>query len=350
MIKWCVKIKILVILFLRSGMTRLFVKILFLFSIVNLFIYISGCDRSENNRNSIKASGFIEAREIDIRSEISGKIVSLDFEEGDKFKKDEIICMIDREKLEFQLKQAEAKVDETMARLSLFKRGLREEEVDKAKNLFQELTEKRNLAKTEYERTKELFEKGVLSKSAFDSAKTSMKMAEEEMLGTQRQYEIAKKGYRMEEIEESQSVLKGAEFKVKEIKRNIRDSEIRSPVTGIITKKVAENGEYVPNGGLIATITDLSYVWLKIYLSENEYGKVMIGQKVRIKIDSFPEKYFKGKIIYISSEAEFTPKNIQTQKDRVKLVYALKVGINNSQGIFKLGMPADAFIEGSRVK
>ena len=326
-------------------MTRFFVKIIFLLITANLFLYVYGCNKPENNHNAIKASGFIEAREIDIRSEISGKIVSLNFEEGDKFKKGELICLIDKEKLEFQLKQAEAKVEETMAGLSLLKSGLRKEEIDRAKNLVQELTEKRNLARREYERAKELFEKGVLSKSAFDTAKTSMKMTEEEMLGAQRQYEIAKKGYRMEEIEESQAVLKGAEFKVEEIKRNIKDSEILSPVTGIITKKVAENGEYVPTGGLIATITDLSYVWLKIYLSENEYGKVMIGQKVRIKIDSFPEKYFEGKIIYISSEAEFTPKNIQTQEDRVKLVYALKVGINNNKGIFKPGMPADAIIE-----
>ncbi|OGL40923.1 MAG: hypothetical protein A3C43_09780 [Candidatus Schekmanbacteria bacterium RIFCSPHIGHO2_02_FULL_38_11] len=326
-------------------MIRFFIKILFLFVSVNLFLYISGCSKTENSYNPIKASGFIEAREVDIRSEISGKIVSLGFEEGDKFKKDEMLCMIDREKLEFQLKQAEAKVGEIRARLSLLKRGLRKEEIDKAKNLVQELTEKRDLARTEYERTKELFEKGVLSKSAFDTAKTALKMAEEERLGTQRQYEIAKNGYRKEEIDESQFALKGAELRVEAIKRNIMDSEILSPATGIITKKVAEEGEYVPSGGLIATITDLSYVWLKIYLPENEYGKVMIGQKVKIKIDSFPKKYFDGKIIYISSEAEFTPKNIQTQEDRVKLVYALKVGINNSEGIFKPGMPADAFIE-----
>ncbi|OGL44733.1 MAG: hypothetical protein A2149_07735, partial [Candidatus Schekmanbacteria bacterium RBG_16_38_11] len=285
------------------------------------------------------------AREVDIRSEVSGKIVKLDFEEGDVFKNGETLCLIDKEKPELQLKEAEAAAGGMAAKLALLQRGLRTEEVDKARIFVNELKEKRDLAKIEYDRAKDLLSRGVISKSAYDTAETALRVAQEQMRSAGREYEIAKEGYRKEEIKEAEEALKGAEAKIQQIQRDIKNSNIISPVAGVVTKKLAEQGEYIPVGGLIATVTDLDFVWLKIFISEEEYGKVKLGEKVKIKVDSYPDRVFQGKIIFISSEAEFTPKNIQTKEDRVKLVYAIKVGINNKEKIFKLGMPADAVIE-----
>ena len=329
-------------------MKKFLFKIFCLILICYLNIQISGCENTEKNADRITASGFIEAREVDIRSEVSGKIVKLGFEEGDVFKNGETLCLIDKEKPEFQLKEAEAAAGGMAAKLALLKRGLRTEEVDKARIFVAELREKRDLAKIEYERAKDLLGKGVISKSAYDTAQTALGVAEEQMRSAEREYEMAKEGYRKEEIEQAQQSLKQAESRVQLIQRDIKNSNIISPVTGVVTKKLAEQGEYIPVGGLIATVTDLDFVWLKIFVSEQEYGKVKIGEKVKIKIDSYPDKAFQGKIIFISSEAEFTPKNIQTKEDRVKLVYAIKVGINNKEKIFKLGMPADAIIEGEK--
>src|SRR3989337_2863024 len=123
-------------------MRKLFLRNFLPIIIIYLFFNLSGCSKEGKGYETIKASGFIEAREIDIRSEVNGKIIKLDFEEGDRFKEGDILCLIDKEKLELQLKQAESYAKETAAKLSLLRRGLRREEVDRAKIFVDELREK----------------------------------------------------------------------------------------------------------------------------------------------------------------------------------------------------------------
>ena len=115
-------------------------------------------------------------------------------------------------------------------------------------------------------------------------------------------------------------------------------------MTGVVLSKNIEPGEYVSPGTPVITVGDLSQVWVRAYINETELGKVKVGQKVRVTVDTFPGKYYDGRISFISSQSEFTPKNIQTQKERVKLVYRIKVDIPNPQMELKPGMPADGEI------
>ena len=126
------------------------------------------------------------------------------------------------------------------------------------------------------------------------------------------------------------------------IQQNIDDCTIKSPVTGIVSKKYSETGEYVTPGSSVLKISDLKTVNLFIYITEPELGKVKLGQIAEVSIDSYKDKIYKGEIIYISPEAEFTPKSIQTKEERTKLVYAVKIRIPNSELDLKSGMPADA--------
>jgi HlyD family secretion protein len=129
------------------------------------------------------------------------------------------------------------------------------------------------------------------------------------------------------------------------IKKQIEDCSIKAPMNGIITNKYAEKGEFVTVGSPIYSISKTDPVNLTIYITEIELGKVKTGMIAKIKIDSFPKRIFPGKVIYISPDAEFTPKNIQTKDERVKQVYGVKIELSNPEGILKPGMPADAVIE-----
>ena len=124
----------------------------------------------------------------------------------------------------------------------------------------------------------------------------------------------------------------------------MNDCYVTSPSSGFITKKFIEQGETAGMMSSLFQIADLSTVELVIYVSETELGMVKLGQKANINVDTYPDKSFEGKVIYISPEAEFTPKNIQTQEERTKLVYAVKIKVDNPDFELKDGMPADASI------
>jgi len=129
------------------------------------------------------------------------------------------------------------------------------------------------------------------------------------------------------------------------IQAQIDDATIKAPIAGIVTTKVFYIGEFVSPGVPVVSITNLDSIYLTIFVPENKLGKVKFGQRAQVSVDSFPEKTFTGKVTYISPEAEFTPKNIQTKEERVKLVYGVKIKLENPDGLLKPGMPADAVLK-----
>jgi len=167
-------------------------------------------------------------------------------------------------------------------------------------------------AETDYKRTLEIYSSGNTSQQTKDNA-------ENRYMVTKASYEI--------------------------LKRQIEDCLIKAPAGGIITHKLVEKGEFVNIGTVIYTISKTTPVNLNVYISETELGKIKLGIDAKIKIDSYPEKNFSGKIVYISPNSEFTPKNIQTKEERIKQVFRIKIEIPNDEMILKPGMPADAVIE-----
>jgi len=154
-----------------------------------------------------------------------------------------------------------------------------------------------------------------------------------------------KRGSRPEEIDAARARRDQTVAQVKAMKKKIEDSFVVAPINGVITQKAIEEGEVViPNASLFR-ISHLDKVHLVIYVSEEELAKVKLGQDAKVYIDGEPKKPFMGKVIYISSIAEFTPKNVQTKEDRTKLVFGVKIEIPNSEQTLKSGMPADAVIE-----
>ena len=157
-------------------------------------------------------------------------------------------------------------------------------------------------------------------------------------------FEKVKNLARPEELKQAEANLNRSIANVNLIKKNLNDCYVTSPSSGYITKKFVEIGEIAGMMSSLFQVADLSSADLVIYVPETELGKVQLGQKAEITVDTYPDKFFNGRVIYISPQAEFTPKNIQTQEERTKLVFAVKIKIDNPEFELKDGMPADASI------
>jgi HlyD family secretion protein len=306
-------------------------------------ILIYGCNG--NNPNLIESTGTIEATEVDTRSEISGKILTLYFDEGDWVKKGEVLAEIDHKKLDIELARAKAQLAEAEAQLTLLIKGLRDKEVERVRETFLESKVLLKDSKREYKRIQKLYDEGVVDLGSRDKVEAAYEASQKRYEIAKKNYEIAVEGSRKEEIQAGEAVKAAAGAQVELIEEQIEDATITIPIDGVISERYVELGEFVSVGSLIATVIDLKHVWVMAYVSEKNLGKVKLGQQGKVMVDSFPEKEFIGKVTYISPEAEFTPKNIQTKEERVKLVFGVKIEADNPDQELKPGMPADAVIE-----
>jgi len=248
---------------------------------------------SLRERGVIKASGTIEATEVDVSSKVAGTVLMFAVGEGDKVSKGDLIAKLDIPELRAQLKRAHAAVTAAESRFKT--------------------------AEDNFKRAEELFAKAIISKQKYDDATSA--------------YEVAS------------AALTEAKAAKEVVSTQVRNATITVPIAGTIVLKTIEIGELVNAGMPIVTIADLSKVTVKIYLLEKEVGKVKIGTPVLVSVDSYPKEKFKGKVTYISPQAEFTPKHIQTKEERVTQVFAVKVEIPNPEEKLKPGLPADAEIK-----
>ena len=244
------------------------------------------------DKNALMLSGNVEVTEVDVGFKIPGRVQSLYTDEGLKVVKGGRIAALDSAELESVVKQNRASVQNNAAQYEKTQKDL--------------------------ERYTKLYRDGVIPPQQMDSAKTA--------------YDVA-----FSQLQLSRASLKTAEVR-------LGDSVIYAPLNGVVIRKNVEEGETVGAGTAVFTIGDLENPWIKVYVKEDKLGLVKLGQKAEIRVDTYPMKYYEGTVTYISSEAEFTPKNVQTQEERVKLVFGVKVSVKNQNDELKPGMPADVRI------
>ncbi len=261
-----------------------------LFVSVGLFVYFG---QKNNRAGELFYSGTIEATQAKLSFQVPGRVNLVNFKEGQSVKKGELIAELDRAELQARYAQASALVKSASDTL-----------VNARKN---------------YQRFEELFKKGVVSEKERDNLKLN--------------YEIAQS-----KLVEAQSLLKQASV-------YLDYTRMKSPMDGVITSRNIEPGETVTAGREVIAVSNLSNVELKIFIEETQIGKVRPNQQVDVNVDTFPGKVYQGVVSFVSPEGEFTPKIIQTKKERVKLVYLVKVTIENPNFELKTGMPADALLK-----
>ncbi len=313
-------------------------------AILCFIILIAGCGENEKS-SDIVASGNIEATDVTISSKIGGQIDEILVKEGDKIKTGDILLKLDHASLDIQLRQAEAAAEQAEAQLRLLLAGPRKEDVELAEeqvNLAEINLEK---AENDKERSTNLYEQNAITLQMHEDALTRYEQILNQYNTAVANLDKVKNIVRKEDIESAKANLKRTYTGIDLIRKNIEDCTILSPVDGIVSNKFVEKGEFVTPGASVFLISDLQTVKIKIYVTEVELGRVKLGQDAVIKIDSYKDKTYSGKVIFVSTEAEFTPKNIQTKEERTKLVYAVKIEIPNPDLELKSGMPADATLK-----
>lgn len=308
------------------------------------FLLLAACSGG-NDQTKIEASGNIEATNVTVSSQVTGKIISLLKDEGSLVNAGDTVLIIDHETLNYQLEQAKASADAAQAQLDLLKEGARKEDIAQAEEAVKQAQTNFDTAQKDKERMDNLFRQQSITGKQLEDAKARYNVTLAQLTSAKENLKKLKNFARPEDIKQAEANLRRQLAAVDLLKKQIRDSYVQSPISGIIVKKYFEQGETVTMLSSLFKVSDLSVVDLIIYVSEEELGKIKLGQKAEVRSDTYPDKKYEGKIVYISPEAEFTPKNIQTKEERTKLVFAVKIEIKNPEFELKPGMPADAVIK-----
>jgi HlyD family secretion protein len=297
-------------------------------------------------------SGTIETTQVEASFLIPGRIEELLVDEGYSVKQGQVIARLDQRELVETERQALANLEAAQAGLELLKTGLALEEatvaanLDAAKAKVSEAGHNQRFWEKERKRVEELYKQSSTAERNRDQVVRSEAESVDKLnlaLANlaQARAQTLEVDRLKQEIVVQQARVRQAEAQLGIIRERLKDSILVSPLKGYVLVKSIEQGEYVTPGTTVVTIAELHKVWLRCYVNETDLGRVKLGQTVTVTIDTFPNKFYKGRISFISSNAEFTPKNIQTQKERVKLVYRMKVDLDNPDLELKPGLPAD---------
>lgn len=357
--------------------------------------------------NVIRLSGNIELTQVDISFKVPGRLVALNVTEGAKVAKGAVIAQIDqastqrqktreeaglqsanaqlaqiRTGIEFQraaidgdLALRQAELQQAEARLAELKAGSRPQEVQAAQAQLEDAKTWHDQARRDWDRAQTLYKNEDISTAQFDQFRARFESTSSAVKQAQERLTLLQEGARKEQIDQARAAVERARAAIQlaevnriELKRRqqeiaVREAEIQrakagiaiidaqlddttvaSPIDGVVLVRPAEAGEVLAAGAIIATIGDLEHPWLRAYIHERDLGRVKLGTPVKLTTDSYPGKVYSGKVTFIASEAEFTPKQIQTPDERVKLVYRVKIEVDNPHQELKSNMPVDAEI------
>jgi len=357
--------------------------------------------------NRVIVSGNIELAQVDIAFKTSGRLIERTVNEGDPVQKGMVIARLDREQLLHQrdtataaLSTAQAQLAESMSALKWqretmsadmqlrnadlsaaesqllqLKNGARPQEIQQSTAAVAAAQSQYDQAKKDWDRAQTLYKNDDISTSQYDQFRARFESTEANLKQVKQQADLVQAGPRAETIESAKAQVERARASLRvgqansiETKRREQDIVARqgdleraqsqialidsqladtiaiSPINGVVLVKAADVGEVLAPGTSVVTVGDIDHPWLRAYIREQDLGRIKLGDKVKVTTDSFHDKVYDGHISFISSDAEFTPKQIQTAEERVKLVYRIKIEIANPRHELKSNMPADAEI------
>jgi HlyD family secretion protein len=304
----------------------------------------TGCGRG-SDPTTIVASGHVEATDVRISTKVSGRLESFAIQEGDAIARGQELGRVDTTDARLTLRQAKADRDQASAELRLRLAGARKEDIAEVEAQAASAASDLDGAQKDLERMQGLLDRGSGTTKARDDARVRRDMSSHRLEATRQSLARMKAGSRAEEIEAARARMAGADARIAQLEQQVQDAVILSPVSGIVTEKIAEQGELLQAGSGLVVITDLADAWLTVYIPETDLGRIRIGQEALVRTDEKEPQTRPGKVTFIASKAEFTPKNVQTRDERVKLVFRVKIGFDNKDGLFKPGMPAEAHLQ-----
>ena len=307
---------------------------------VVVLVALTACRGESKDPHLLTASGHVEATDVRIATKVAGRLQAFGLQEGDVVKAGQVLAQVDTTDLSLALGQAQAERQQGAAELRLRLAGSRQEDIAAAAAQVSQAQAELEGAHIDLERMQGLLDRGSGTVKARDDARTHRDVAGARLRGARETLAKLKNGSRPEEIESARARVGVSEARIAQLAQQVKDATVVSPTAGVVTEKIAQAGELLQAGSSLCVITDLADAWLTVYVGEPDLGRIRIGQPADVVTDDGQRR--QGRITFVASKAEFTPKNVQTRDERVKLVYKVKVGLDNRDGLFKPGMPAEA--------
>ena len=301
----------------------------------------------QNNQTDpgvLRLSGHIEATETDLGFKVPGKIAAIHFEEGQEVKAGEVVAELESQDLRRELDAAQARLQAARANMAKLEAGYRPQEVREAQAAVAQAQADYDDKAKEYWRLENLFKRKVVTGSCRDLAVAAYLLAKEGLRRARENYDLLKEGYRREDIDAARAEFRQAQAALELAQTRLGDATITSPVTGVVLARPMEPGQVAAVGATVLTLGDLDHAYFEGYIPEPDLARVRYEQKAVVTTDTYPGKRYPAWVSYISSKAEFTPKSVETYKERITLVYRTKIRVENPHHELKPGMPAQAVI------
>ena len=315
---------------------------------------VAGCSEPEP-ASTARVSGQVEATEVHVSADVGGRIVELRVGEGDRVAQGDPVLRLDTRDVELQIARVRAERAGAEAQLQLLRSGARPEEIRQVEAQVgaaaadvAAIDAERTAAETDFQRFERLLQANAGTQRQRDEAKARVDVAREREQGARARVRAAEQavavlraGARPQEVEAARARVAGVDAQIAILEKAIADASVVAPAAGIITQKLADAGEVVAPRMPLLVITDLDHAWANLFVPEPLMPRVKLGQPATLFTDAGGPG-IPGKVTYVSPQAEFTPRNVQTADERSKLVYRIKVTVDNSAGVLKQGMPVDA--------
>ncbi|MHB8707934.1 MAG: efflux RND transporter periplasmic adaptor subunit, partial [Desulfuromonadales bacterium] len=266
-------------------------------------------------------------------------------EEGDRVARGTVVACLESADLEHEVALRQAEVAVARATLAELQAGYRPEEVAQGRAALAQAKAELTRAESDWQRQQALFAQGAVSARETEALQAAFEVARGRVEETGQNLARLENGFRQEEIDQARARLQQTEEALALARTRLGYAELAAPLSGVVLSENVEPGEFVAAGTPVVTIGELDPVWLRAYINESDLGRVKLGQTARVTTDTYPDKTYRGTVTFIAQDAEFTPKNVQTDKERVKLVYRIKITLANPEQELKPGMPADAQID-----
>jgi HlyD family secretion protein len=350
--------------------------------------------RFATDDGALAVTGTIEATQVDVSAKITGRIMALTVREGQPVERGQLLVRLDTDELTAEVRRAEAAVRTAQAQLRDLQAGARPQEIQEAEaqaaraqsqlddllagsrvpEVERARAEVRNASATrewtegDHRRARELFAKDLIAAQEVDRARQAFEVGRANEDSARERLALVEAGARKDEVEAGRAAVRAARERVQLLRAGPRteavaaaqalvvearaahavaqarlaETRLVAPLTGVVLRKNLEVGETANPRVPILTLVDTGDMWLRAYVPETDIGRIRVGQRAALSVDAYPRRTFPGEVSEIASEAEFTPKNVQTKKERVNLVFRIKIAVTNAGGLLKPGMPADA--------
>ncbi len=329
---------------MKSTSTRDLLRPAALLAGLAVALLLPACSRAGAGRGDLVLSGNLEVSDAQLGFKAAGRLVERLVSEGDRVTAGQLVARLDDAEQRAQLALRQAELAAAEAVVAELEAGSRPQEIAAAAATLRSAEAERDRVRLDHARQKELRAKEVISDRDFESIDAQLKVAEARAAEAAERLKLVQEGPRAETIRQARARLEQARAAVALATTLLDNTRVVSPLTGTVLAHHIEPGEFVSPGTPVVTVAETARMWVRAYVNQPDLGRVRHGQKVVVRTDSFPGRDFAGTVGFIASEAEFTPKTVQTPKERVKLVFRIKVDVENPKDELKPGMPADVIL------